>query len=268
MKLETCFCSFIRHNTGALLVSAPLNTDRSLSTELVDPRRQVPELQRTLAHAEQGRAVGHTSALDAAQVGTWEWEGSTNRVLWSAETETIFGITPGSFDGTYEGFFALVHPDDRQQLGAAIAKGVEDRTPYRIEHRIITPEGSVRWVACRGHATFREHEPVTGMAGTIENITARKELELAQQDFRETLERQIRERTATLEQTITDLKKEAERRLKEIEKRKQREQKKREEKIHAEEAWLKAVKKLKEAKRRARELKIDAEKKKKKKKKS
>ena len=190
-------------------MSAPLNTDRSLSTELVDPRRQVPELQRTLAHAEQGRAVGHTSALDAAQVGTWEWEGSTNRVLWSAETETIFGIPPGSFDGTYEGFFALVHPDDRQQLGAAIAKGVEDRTPYRIEHRIITPEGSVRWVACRGRATFREHEPVTGMAGTIENITARKELELAQQDFRETLERQVRERTATLEQAITDLKKEA-----------------------------------------------------------
>ena len=190
-------------------MSAPLNTDRSLSTELVDPRRQVPELQRALAHAEQGRAVGHTSTLDAAQVGTWEWEGRTNRVLWSAETETIFGIPPGSFDGTYEGFFALVHPDDRQQLGAAIAKGVEDRTPYRIEHRIITPEGSVRWVACRGRATFREHEPVTGMAGTIENITARKELELAQQDFRETLERQVRERTATLEQAITDLKKEA-----------------------------------------------------------
>ena len=100
-------------------------------------------------------------------------------------------------------------PDNRQRLHAAVAKAVEDRTPYRIGHRIITPEGSVRWVACRGRATFREHEPVTGMAGTIENITARKELELAQQDFRETLERQVRERTATLEQAITDLKKEA-----------------------------------------------------------
>lgn len=193
-------------------MSTPLDTDRSLSTELVDLRRQVRDLQQALAQAEQDRARGQASALDAAQVGTWEWDGSTNRVLWSAETEAIFGVPPGSFDGTYEGFFALVHPDDRQQLHAAMAKAVEDRAPYRIEHRIGAPDGVVRWVACRGRATFRDSEPVTGMAGTIEDITARKELELAQQDFRETLEQQVRERTATLEQAITDLKQEAERR--------------------------------------------------------
>jgi PAS domain S-box-containing protein len=193
-------------------MSTPLDTDRSISTEPVDLRRQVLELQQAWAQVEYTRGPRHASALSATQVGTWEWEGSTNRVLWSAEAETIFGIPPGSFDGTYKGFFALVHPDDRQRLSAAIAKAVEDRTPYRIEHRIITPEGSVRWVACCGRATFREHEPVTGMAGTIEDITAGKELELARQDFRATLERQVRERTATLEQAITDLKKEAERR--------------------------------------------------------
>jgi PAS domain S-box-containing protein len=191
-------------------MSTPLDTDRSLSTELVDLRRQVRELQRALAQAEQDR--GQASALDAAQVGTWEWDGGTNRVLWSAETEAIFGVPPGSFDGTYEGFFARVHPDDRQKLHAAIAKAIEDRAPYRIEHRISGPDGVVRWVACRGRATFRDSGPVTGMAGTIEDITARKELELAQQDFRATLEGQVRERTATLEQAIADLKEEAERR--------------------------------------------------------
>jgi len=67
-------------------------------------------------------------------------------------------------------------------------------------------------VACRGHATFGENEPVTGMSGTIEDITARKESELAQQDIRDTLEAPVRERTAGLEQAITDLKQEVERR--------------------------------------------------------
>jgi PAS domain S-box-containing protein len=193
-------------------MSTPLDTDRSLSTELVDLRRQVRELQQAVAQVEQDRVSAQTSALGAAQIGTWEWDSHTNRVIWSSETEDIFGVPPGSFDGTYEKFFALVHPDDRQRLGSAIAKAVEDRAPYRIEHRIITPEGTILWVACRGRATFSESEPVTGMAGTIEDITVRKELELAQQDFRETLEREVRERTAKLEQAITDLEEEAERR--------------------------------------------------------
>lgn len=187
-------------------MSTPLDTDRSMSTELVDLRRQVLELQQALAQVEHTRGSEHASALSAAQ------DGRTNRVLWSPETEKIFGIPPGSFNGTYEGFFALVHPDDRQRLQAAIAKAVEDRTPYRIEHRIIPPEESVRWVACRGRATFRNNEPVTGMVGTIEDITAQKERELAQQDFRDMLERQVSERTAKLEQAITDLKQEVERR--------------------------------------------------------
>ena len=193
-------------------MSTPLDTDRSTSTELVNLRRQVRKLQQALAQVEHDRVSAKTSALGAAQIGTWEWDSHTNRVIWSSETEQIFGIPPGSFDGTYETFFALIHPDDRQRLGTAIAEAVEDRAPYRVEHRIITPEGAILWVACRGRATFSDSEPVTGMAGTIEDITARKELELAQQDFRETLERQVRERTATLEQAITDLEKEAERR--------------------------------------------------------
>ncbi|TKB69072.1 MAG: PAS domain S-box protein [Nitrospira sp.] len=192
-------------------MSTPLDTDRSLSTELVDLRSQVLELQQ-LAQIAQDQVSAQTSVLEAAQIGTWEWDSRTNRVLWSSETEQIFGIPPGSFDSTYEKFFALVHPDDRQRLGAAIGKAVENLAPYRVEHRIITPEGAILWVECRGRAVFNQNEPVTGMAGTIEDITARKELELAQQDFRETLERQVRERTATLEQAITDLEKEAERR--------------------------------------------------------
>ena len=193
-------------------MSAPLDTHRSMSTELIHLRRQVLELQQVLALMERTRSPEQASALGVAQVGTWEWESRTNRVIWSPNTEQIFGLPPGSLDGTYQGFFTLVHPDDRQQLDAAIAKAVKDRAPYQIEHRIITPDGALRWVSCRGHAIFRENEPVSGMVGTIEDITVRKELELAQQGLRHTLEAQVRERTAGLTQAITDLKQEVERR--------------------------------------------------------
>lgn len=193
-------------------MSSPLDTDGSTLIELVQLRHQVLTLQQALAHAKQGEASPQASALGAAQVGTWEWEGRTNRVIWSSETEQIFGLTAGMFDGSYEGFFALVHPDDRHRLSAAIAKAVEDRSPYRIEHRIMTPTGAVRWVACRGRAIVHENEPVSGMIGTVEDITTRKELELNQEALRETLETLVRERTAGLEQAVHELKTEIARR--------------------------------------------------------
>src|SRR5690349_13181700 len=62
-------------------MSAPLDTDSSLSTELVDLRRQVFELQQALANAEHSRAPAHISTLGTAQVGAWEGGGRANRVI-------------------------------------------------------------------------------------------------------------------------------------------------------------------------------------------
>ncbi|MDH5740570.1 MAG: PAS domain-containing protein, partial [Nitrospira sp.] len=193
-------------------MNSPLDIDSTVSAELTRLRRHVRELQQALVQSEQDRRLAQASALEAAQVGTWEWQADTNRVSWSAETEQIFGLRPGSFVGTYEGFFALVHPDDRQQLGTAIATAVDERTFYLIEHRIITPHGDTRWVACRGRALCRENESLSGMVGTVEDITTRKQSELAQQAMHEFLETQVWDRTAGLERAVIELKQEVARR--------------------------------------------------------
>ncbi|MBX3307713.1 MAG: PAS domain S-box protein, partial [Nitrospira sp.] len=193
-------------------MSLPPETESSPINEVAQLRHQILELQQALVHAKQGCPSAQSTALGAAQVGTWEWDGRTNRVIWSQETERIFGLSPGTFDGSYEGFFALVHPDDRHYLSAAITKAVHDHSPCGVEHRIITPSGATRWVACRGRATGNESEPVSGMMGTVEDITARKDFELSQQAIRDTLETRVRERTAGLEQAVHELKTEIARR--------------------------------------------------------
>lgn len=193
-------------------MNSSLETDGSPLSELVKLHHQVHELQQALVHAKQGRSSIQTTALRVAQVGTWEWDRRTNRVIWSPETERIFDLPPGTFDGSYEEFFALVHPDDCRYLRAAIAQALEERSSYRMDYRIITPSGVVRWVAGYGRAMTDENEPVSGMMGTVEDITARKEFDLTQQTFRETLEALVRERTAGLEQAIQDLKNQIERR--------------------------------------------------------
>ncbi len=193
-------------------MGSPSNTDRALSIELAQLRHQVLELQQALANAGQDHILAQGWTLGAAQVGTWEWEASTNRVILSLETERIFGLLPGSFDGTYQGFIGLVHPEDRQRFSAAIATAVKDRTFYRIEHRIITPSGTIRWVACRGRAMCNGNKPVSGMVGTVGDITACRQSDPVHQDIQETLKGHVRERAAESGQTVPELKKEIERR--------------------------------------------------------
>lgn len=193
-------------------MNSPITTDAVASTELTRLRQRVIELQQALGRAEGHDQLLQTSALGAAQVGTWSWESETNRVSWSPQTEQIFGLRPGSFNGTYEGFFALVHPDDRQRLSDAITTAVTERTFYLIEHRILAPGVDTRWVACRGRALAKENGTISGMVGTVEDITTRKQSELAQQAIQETLEARVHERTAGLECAVRELKREVERR--------------------------------------------------------
>lgn len=151
-------------------------------------------------------------AMEAAQVGTWEWRLATGWITWSPQTDTIFGFAPGDSSGTFESFLSLVHPSDRPQLQAAIHTAIETHQPYHLDHRIITPGGIIRWVSCRGRAVLDSDGHVAGMAGTTEDITRRKEAELALVDLQETLEHRVRERTAGLEQTVRDLQEEIGRR--------------------------------------------------------
>ena len=151
-------------------------------------------------------------AVEAAQIGTWEWWLASGRVEWSPQADTIFGLAPGDFSGTFEGFLSLVHPSDRAQLQAAIQTAIETRQPYHLDHRIITPGGIIRWVSCRGRAVQDSDGRVAGMAGTTEDITRRKEAELTLVDLQETLEQRVRERTAGLEQAVRNLQEEIERR--------------------------------------------------------
>ncbi len=151
-------------------------------------------------------------AVEAAEIGTWEWRLATGDIAWSPQTDTIFGLSPGEFPGTFEGFMSLVHDSDRPQLQAAIQTAVETCQPYHLDHRIITPNGIIRWVSCRGRAILDSNGRVAGMAGTTEDITRRKEAELALIDLQATLEHRVRERTAGLERAVRGLQEEIERR--------------------------------------------------------
>ena len=81
-------------------------------------------------------------AMEAGRLGVFEWDVVTGTVFWSPSLEEAHGIPKGSFEGTFDAFQRDMHPDDREQVLAAIEKVVRERTHHHIDYRIIRPDGN------------------------------------------------------------------------------------------------------------------------------
>lgn len=117
-------------------------------------------------------------ALDAAAMGTWDWDLVTNEVVWSDNLERIHGLPPGTFDGSFASYEREIHPEDRSRVLASAARAVADGVPHEVEYRIVAPDGSIRWCEGKGRVEFENGKPVR-MSGVCVIVTRRKEAELA-----------------------------------------------------------------------------------------
>src|SRR5207249_1401511 len=114
-------------------------------------------------------------AQAVAQIGSWvSAPGPTGALSWSREVFRIFGVREDEFDGTAQEFFARVHPDDVEAVRRASEEAVADGRPYTVEHRIIRPDGTVRWVHERADILRDEQGRVTRMIGIVQDITDRR----------------------------------------------------------------------------------------------
>ena len=117
-------------------------------------------------------------ALDAASMGTWDWDLSTNTVRWSDNLERIHGLPPGTFDGTFASYEREIHPDDRERVLASARRALAEGVPHDVEYRIVAPDGTVRWCEGKGRVEHQNGRPVR-MTGVCMMVTRRKEAELA-----------------------------------------------------------------------------------------
>src|SRR6185295_18175859 len=114
-------------------------------------------------------------AMDAAQMGTWEWNITDNTSKWSDETKKMFGRSPSDPEGTPEDFFASVHPEDRLLIEQAVNRSVTEGSPYEAEFRILHPDGGIRWVRGKGKVVSDEGGKRLRMIGLNADITEQKQ---------------------------------------------------------------------------------------------
>ncbi len=152
-------------------------------TEMVRARRAV-------AAAEARRRL----ALDSAGLGSFNMDGPTHALSTDRRLRAIFGL-PADGEPTLDDVLALVHHDERARVRGAIAAATRpvDPAPYSVEHRVVHPDGSERWVHARGRSTFAGSDGhLVSFDGTVGDVTDRKTAELAARDLAERYERQSR----------------------------------------------------------------------------
>jgi PAS domain S-box-containing protein len=112
-------------------------------------------------------------ALDAGGLGTFRWDMATGITTWDTKLESLFGLPPGGFDGTFDAWVALLHPDDRDAVLRALDDAIERKGQYVVEHRVVWPDGTVHWLQGFGRATIDGAGAVTGTIGCTTDITDR-----------------------------------------------------------------------------------------------
>ncbi len=117
------------------------------------------------------------AAVEAAQLGVWHHDLATDRMLWGGHYREVLMSMPGSFDGTFRGLLGTVHPDDRDQLSAAIEGARDAGGHYASEFRITGPDGRVRWVHVWGRFLLGPDGRAARSVGAFRDVTEQKGLE-------------------------------------------------------------------------------------------
>src|SRR6202521_2844948 len=158
--------------------------------------RLAPAVRRALQEAETRRTRKHTEhallqreqalreneertsfALAAARMGVWEIEFARNRLTWSATMAPLFGLTPDHAPNTTEGFFQLIHADDRRATETWADRASAGERDYGVEFRAIWPDGSAHWILGRAQASYDADGTPLRLLGIAMDIDERKSLE-------------------------------------------------------------------------------------------
>ncbi|PYC29503.1 diguanylate cyclase [Aquipseudomonas alcaligenes] len=139
--------------------------------------------QRTLELDDASHALGKSEtrlalALEASELGLWDWNLQTDEVHHS-HLESIFGISQDEVKGVLSHLKPRLHPDDLPLLRRALVEHLKGRTDgYCVEYRVRHADGRWRWVEDRGRAVERDPQGrVLRMLGTRRDITERKRLD-------------------------------------------------------------------------------------------
>jgi PAS domain S-box-containing protein len=115
-------------------------------------------------------------AQKIGRIGHWEWNSLTDEHKWSPEIEALYGLPPSSFEGGYEAWARLIHPEDLARVEADLKRAFETGE-YFTEFRVVWPDGSEHWRETRAKVFQDGPDGPLRLFGVDMDVTGRKRLE-------------------------------------------------------------------------------------------
>ncbi|TFV67939.1 UNVERIFIED_ORG: GAF domain-containing protein [Bacillus sp. AZ43] len=164
---------------GALCVFEPAPRDWSDSD--VETLRRLAETVITelelsaLVHQYESDSVRFGLAIDAAGIGTFDWDLVTGRLFWDDRLIELFGYDIQTFSADIGAFNARLHPDDLGRVTELLGHAIDTCGEYDAEYRVVRPDGGTRWVHARGKALPGPEGTAVRVIGAAYDTTGERE---------------------------------------------------------------------------------------------
>jgi PAS domain S-box-containing protein len=112
-----------------------------------------------------------TLSVDAGEVGSFDYDLASGRLVWDARLQELFGYADGDFDGTLAAFTARLHRDDVERVSQAMDAALDAYGDYEAEYRVVLPGGETRWMQARGKVLCDETGTATRLLGAAYDTT-------------------------------------------------------------------------------------------------
>jgi C4-dicarboxylate-specific signal transduction histidine kinase len=149
-----------------------VNTE--LRNEVLQRQRAEEALQISEAYLAEAQRISHT--------GSFGWDVSSGKIFWSEEAFRIVEYDQ-TVQPTVERVLRRTHPEDQVLVQQRIDRAIQERMCFDFEHRLLMPDGSIKYVRVVGHPAMIAGSGDLRFVGAITDVTDRERLRQAQADL-------------------------------------------------------------------------------------
>jgi PAS domain S-box-containing protein len=183
----TTVIALIRVLPVAMRLPGTARLAEQLTEEVEERKRSEAELRHSSTRL--------SLAMEHSRLADWSWNAQNDLCTFSRRAAEMCGLWPQTQE-TWEQMLTRIHPDDRNDAREAMREAIMKHTDYDDEFRIVDAQDAAVWISLKGRAEYDDRGRVTGVIGTLANISDKKSFETERDTLltRESEARNIAER--------------------------------------------------------------------------